>query len=408
MMGSASATGDRSGLVDLPGVALAAFLSVGLFKGDPRLQALPVDATLLMALGVAGLVFLSLLRSGFRFPKNVGWMALLVALFAIPLPWTDLHPYAMEKTTRFFTLTLLAGVAPFLLMRERGAIARFFNALCLISAVLSVDAGLQLLQGAEGVSRLSAFGSNPIAFGRAMGAIFLWCSMLGIEGRLHAGAAALGIGVSGVLLVASGSRGPLLTAVGCLALAGLLYYRQDRRLQLRLALAGAAVAVALSVAWMLAPRGSEQRIEELAQGQLGSSELTRLDAYERSLRLIAVHPEGVGWGGFASLVDQLGIGGADRQYPHNMVIEVLLEGGWVAGGYLIALFAACGLRIARLPSTYENRGLLVFFLFYLLNAMVTGDLNDNRHLFALMAMGLQAGWEHAEAQGGAHDIGAPG
>lgn len=400
--------GDRSGFVDLRGMVLAAYLSVGVFKSDPRLQWLPVDATLLLALAVAGLTFLDLLQSGFRFHRNVGWVLLLFAVFAIPVPWTEFHAYGWEKVSRFFTLTLIASVAPFVMLQRPGAIYRFLNALCLFSVVMGIDASLQLLQGSGDVTRLSAFGANPIAFGRAMGGVLLWCAALGVEGRLRGDLAVGAVVAAGVLLVASGSRGPLLAALAALAVAGPLFYWRSSRVMARFGLAAAAVSVALFLALAVAPETSGNRIGRLAQGTLGASELTRLDAYTRSLRLIAVHPEGIGWGGFAHRVDQLGTAGADRQYPHNLILEVFLEGGWLAGLYLTLLLAGVGLRTAHLRPTSEHHGLFLFFLYFLINTMVSGDLNDNRHLFALMAMGLKAGWEHERAQGGAHHVGAQG
>jgi len=389
-------------------MVLAAYLSVGVFKADPRLQWLPVDATVLLALVVAGLTFVDLLQSGFRFHRNLGWMLLLFAVFAIPVPWTEFHAYGWEKVSRFFTLTLIAAVAPFALLQRPGAVYRFFNALCLFSVVMGVDAALQLLQGSGDVTRLSAFGANPISFGRAMGCVLLWCAALGVEGRLRGDLAVGGVAASGVLLVASGSRGPLLAALGSLAAAGPLFYWRNARAMMRFGLAAAAVAVVLALALLIAPEDSGNRIGRLARGSLGASELTRLDAYTRSLRLIAVHPEGIGWGGFAHRVDQLGTAGADRQYPHNLLLEAFLEGGWVAGLYLLLLLAGIGVRVARLRSTTEHHGLFLFFLFFLVNSMVSGDLNDNRHLFALMAMGLYAGWEDERTQGGAPHVGAPG
>lgn len=394
-------------LIDVKGLTLAAFLLVGAFKADPRLQWLPVDPTLLLALAVAGLSFLSLVQSGFRFPRSLGWLLLLFVLFALPLLWMEFHPYATEKVSRLFTLTLVATVAPLFLLQGRDEIYRFFNALTLLSLLLGVDAGLQLMKGGDGLNRLSAFGANPISFGRAIGSLFLWCAVLGIEGRLRGVVAASAVAVAGLLLVASGSRGPLLSALGGLALAGMLYYRRDRRMLLRFSLAALMVTVSVTFALASAPETSGERIERFAQGDLGRSELTRVDAYLQSLDLIAAHPAGVGWGGFASRIDQSGLGGYERQYPHNMLLEAYLEGGWLVGSYLLLLLAWSGSRILRLPRAPENHGLFLFFLYFLMNAMVSGDLNDNRLLFALMAMGFQAGWGADEqTQGGPLYIGS--
>lgn len=389
--------------LDLKGLVFAFFLSAGHFKGDPRLSWLPVDLTLLLGLGTAGLMAAAFYRDGFRLPRALFWVLLLFTVLAVPLLWTEWHAYANEKVSRFFTLTLLAAVAPLFLFRTTGDLWRFFGALAIPSLILGYDALKSLLLGGSGAMRLTAFGSNPIAFGRSLGLLFLWVAVLAVERRLKPIIALPLAGAAGLLLVASGSRGPLLGAIACLAAAGVICYRKDPLLLLRLTVAGATAGAVLLAGLQAAPKESGDRITRLTQGELGGSELARIDAYQQSWRLIQEHPEGLGWGSFANQVDQSGNGGADRQYPHNLMLEVLLEGGWISGLAVLLMMLAALRRMAALPPATETRNLLVIFLFFLVNAQVSGDLNDNRLLFALAATGLQTGWERLE--GGAPDLG---
>lgn len=379
--------------LDLKGLLFAAFLMGGEFKGDPRLSWVPVDLTLLLGGALALLVLWTVVRRNrFRFRPETAWVLALFSIFLVPVLWTDLHPYAVEKVSRFFTLTLLAAVAPLVLFRSLADVTRFINGLVLLGVVQGSDALTGLLQGASH-ARLSGFGANPIAFGRSVGLIFIWTALQGIEGRWNGLAALAGVGLSALLLIASGSRGPLFSAVGLICLAGIIYYRRRRPAARRFALAALVVALALPYGLASAPQQSGQRIEKLASGSLDTSELTRLDAYDQSLELIGAHPLGIGWGGFASQVDQSGNGGTDRQYPHNLLLEVLLEGGWLCG---LALIGFCWLalrRIARQPASFQARALLLLYGFLLCNAMVSGDLNDNRLLFAFAAIGLRLGWD---------------
>jgi O-antigen ligase len=380
-------------------LVFAAFLQAGQFKGDPRLNWLSVDLTMLLALAVAGLTAWTLLRDGFRFPPQVGWMLLLFSLFTVPVLWTDLHPYGGEKVSRFFTLTLLASVAPLVLFKTKGDLARLWSALALFGLISAYDATRLLANGTDLAGRLSSFGANPIAFGRSVGVVLIWAGVSGVEGRLAALPALGLVGLSSVLLIASGSRGPLLTSVACLVLAGFLFYRSYSKLLVRCGVAAVALALAVQFGMGRAPEQAAGRIASLAGGELGTSEWARLDAYRQSLATIVSHPGGLGWGAFASHMDPSGNGGHDRQYPHNLFLEVLLEGGWVSGLYFMALLGAVLLRLLRLPPALETRALFLLFLFALANAQVSGDLNDNRHLFALAALGLRTRWDQASGDG---------
>lgn len=385
---------------------MAAFLYAGNFKGDPRLNWLPVDLTLALGAAIAALLLWRLLTARFRIPQEAIAVLFLFGLLAIPLPWTEWHPYASEKVTRFFTLTLLAALAPLWLVRSRTALRHLFSSMAALGGLLAISALLTLGQGILSTARLSAFGANPIAFGRAMGQVVLWAALLGVEGRIGPLAGMWTVGITGILLIASGSRGPLLASVGCLVLAGFLFYRRSIGLVVRFALAAGVIFLAVQGGLTTASDESGSRITRFVQGELGPSELTRVDAYRKSGALMLERPLGIGWGGFASEVDQTGQGGHERQYPHNLVLEALLEGGWLPGGALILLAGLSLLRSLRhRPASLELRALFLFLCFALGNAMVSGDLNDNRLLFALMAMGLRTRWDDdGSVQSGAADL----
>jgi F0F1-type ATP synthase membrane subunit a len=84
--------------------------------------------------------------------------------------------------------------------------------------------------------------------------------------------------------------------------------------------------------------------------------------------------------------------GVGRQYPHNLLAETTLESGWLCGATTLVVLAAAlaaGWARARRPG---GRVVFAGTVFYLVNALVSGDLNDNRPLFmfvgsALMSLG---------------------
>jgi O-antigen ligase len=84
--------------------------------------------------------------------------------------------------------------------------------------------------------------------------------------------------------------------------------------------------------------------------------------------------------------------GSPRQFPHNIVLETWLEGGWLAGITLVALLCVALLRLgllSRLRTLRPESGVLAaMFVFLLLNDLVSGELNDSKVLFAVMAIAL--------------------
>jgi O-antigen ligase len=78
----------------------------------------------------------------------------------------------------------------------------------------------------------------------------------------------------------------------------------------------------------------------------------------------------------------------DRQYPHNLLLEVTLEAGWLAGACTLAILAAALGAAWAVSNLLEGRILLAGLGFWIINALVSGDVNDNRPLFTLVSASL--------------------
>jgi hypothetical protein len=102
----------------------------------------------------------------------------------------------------------------------------------------------------------------------------------------------------------------------------------------------------------------------------------------------ALHPGmivfGEGLGSWPVLVHP----GADVQYyPHNMFLEVLFELGVIG---VVLLGAVLGYAAVNLYRDWRAHGgashaiLAVLFIYMMANVMVSGDLNENRYLFAIV------------------------
>ena len=146
----------------------------------------------------------------------------------------------------------------------------------------------------------------------------------------------------------------------------------------------------------LVPASSLERFNLLLHGMEtqmeNSSAGTRLFYWRQSLALFSERPlVGGGTGGFAWFVS-----GTDaREYPHNILLELATETGIVGLTILACLMLLIvqnllsALHVSALIGGF-NRSLLVtlfaILTFELAGAMLSGDLNDGRGLWALFGV----------------------
>jgi O-antigen ligase len=120
----------------------------------------------------------------------------------------------------------------------------------------------------------------------------------------------------------------------------------------------------------------------------GSSANARLVRYSEAYKMFQDSPFfGKGIGSFPVSFSSIDA----RDYPHNIFLELLSELGLL--GLILFLFLLT-VSIGRLIKVSKRDsinkmylGLLAGFLFSFLNALVSGDINDNRILFTFIAIG---------------------
>jgi O-antigen ligase len=109
----------------------------------------------------------------------------------------------------------------------------------------------------------------------------------------------------------------------------------------------------------------------------------RIGYYQSAINAFLNHPLiGVGFGGWVNYHD---MGSLPWQHPHNIVLEVLSETG-VIGGVLAAWFGFNVLKnisYKNLNQSSLHMATTSLLLFGLLNALKSGDLNDNILLFVM-------------------------
>jgi O-antigen ligase len=385
-------------LLMFPEMTLALYLNAGHFKADPRLQPISnlIDLTVALALILmAGVAYRLLLRKGtIIWTKEVSLAIVLSVVVLVGSVYTPAPIYGQEKAIRFISLTLLAFVAPLAVVQSPQELHRFLLGMLGIGLVLAVEG---LLQGGE---RFTAFGSNTLALGYGAGSaslIALFLVLPGLRTSVLKAMTLVTIGLLAVAMIGSGTRGSLLALVVSIAVTFLLSlalgHRRKFVLMSVIAMAGIVVFVFSS---SLVPASSLERFNSLLHGTEieaeNSSAGTRLSYWRQSLALFSEYPlVGSGTGGFAWFVS----GRDTQEYPHNIVLELATETGIVG----LTIFACLmlfivqnllsALHVSALIESF-NRSLLVtlfaILTFELVGAMLSGDLNDGRGLWALFGV----------------------
>ncbi|MDX2004288.1 MAG: O-antigen ligase family protein [Meiothermus sp.] len=249
--------------------------------------------------------------------------------------------------------------------------------------------------------------ASPITMGRAIGlgavlCITMFLTNLRTNSWVVWGYLALGLVLLFTILF-TGSRGPLL-AVGVALLAILLLAQSGAKSKLfsflRLALLGAAIFAAQSFTPVdsLQFRSVNRVFSYLETLGTNSSDLARIRFVEVALNEIQRgNLIGVGTGGFTYLMGSL-----DYQYPHNVLLEVLVEQGLLGLLALLVLFVPTLSRLLSLAIRARGEPYTVYvvglFVYSLTNALASGDIGRNQLLWLAMALVwlVHAGLKQAE------------
>ena len=372
-------------------VVHALAVSSGTFKATAAFAWLPVDPALLASAVVAlALVRDVLVRRGSLLPWG------LAAVLACLVPGALVPVTVGYRSGKLLALvlTVLLVVAALRTLRSSQVVTTWLVALTGFHLVTVVGALLSPDSGAWG--RLTVEGSTTITAGRASGLVLLAALVVALSPVLHrrpllrAGAVALAA-AGGVVLVGAGSRGPFLTAVLTVVVVALLapWPGRSRRTTLVALLAAAGVAVVATSS----SAGARRLTGSLSSASEATS--TRTPLWEAAWRHLHQYPDalvGTGWGGYARVLrpGEFLVGNTTRLYPHDVVLEAFVEGGVVAGLALtVAIVASVTAAVRRLrapDASTVDVVLLALAVFLTGNALVSGDLNDNRLLWVVLAL----------------------
>jgi O-antigen ligase len=362
-------------------VTLSFFFLVGLFKGDPRLSATPVDLTILVGAMVGLAVALRLIfnRQALSLPAEYFLYLPLVCLMVLSLFYTPDFSAGLEKTLRFVFLTGLGIVSPFVLFDSPVKMRRFMITMLGGGVLLAVNS-LFMLGGQERLVSPSGL-NTELGSACAAGLVIIW-------GLLFPGWSFFKrlllypvIGLLAVGLVGSGGRLANASAAICILISILLCKKLFRDALLM----GGLGLLALPFVWI--PDASYEYLSSLAHPPQAMG--TRSGLMELGISLIGEHPLlGVGIQGFRYHSPNP----VTYNFPHNIFLELGSEMGALAAlvflGILIYAFREIVRQLTDPATKHEPLVHTVFLLmiFVFLDSMVSGDINDLRLMWFVLGL----------------------
>ena len=289
-------------------------------------------------------------------------------LIIIPISVIILEKYELKDV--FYTLLILVGVS------------------CLL-ALLALF-GLASSDRVDG--RMAALGGGPIVFARWMGLGLIVLFFMPLKSKKIYKYVILTIFL--ILALASGSRGPILSLLITFSIFILLNFN---RVFVKL------LVSLLFIISVLFISGAGKQISEIGgfdrvfrnvskKGGSKQSTGTRMDLALGSLVLFQHYPLGVGAGNWKSTVNKIR---PDHliplEYPHNLFFEVGNEHGvFVLIILIFTLLFIASMSYKKMLKYREHTTLypvlFYLFIFFFLNSLVSGMINDSRILFVIMSM----------------------
>jgi O-antigen ligase len=386
-------------LVRNPPVLLALFVYLVYFKSEPFLANLPVDISVVLGALMTGVIAVRIsMGRHLRPPAGLVIPVLVIGVaLAVGLLWTPTPGYGSAKVFKFFTSTVIAIAAPFVVFETRRDLLQFLGAtagIALIAAAVTPFYTPQVLTGITAASANEgrfAFGGQifPARLLTTAALILLFApSFTSLRPRWLWPLAAVG-----VLIVALGlgSRGPTVAfAISLVTMTALSATRNPRYLVavLMVALLGIAVFPFISL-----PETASQRLQQAAsEPVVVLNDDVRSELYAEAVTITDEHPlKGIGTGGYS--VFSAVLAKQEILYPHNVFLELSSELGLVIPMFFVAsLIGAFALMLRRAGVTAALRDrqlvllLLALLLLNLLGAQFSGDINDNRSMWLFLAI----------------------
>ncbi|MBT2476107.1 O-antigen ligase family protein, partial [Microbacterium sp. ISL-103] len=344
-----------------------------------------LDLTILLGLVVVVAAAADVVRT--RSLPAALWVAIGAALIMVPGVVGASTEYGVDKARAFFTLTLLAILAATIVLRERRQREAFLRTLAGLGIAVAFLVTVAPASTSELSSVVTLSGTNTISTSQMILAGAIVVVMDAIT-KPRPPAPRILLGLLGAIMIFTalntGSRGPVVSVGISIILALLLAPAFKRRRGRSIFAVAALAAVALFVATRTAGEGLT-RVVSFLSGDQDTSTMARSYFWETAWAYSQKMPTGGGWGFFGTVPEVfLSVAEGGQLYPHNLVLEITLEAGWLSGALFVVLAIASAVRLIFRAHDGVTLTLFVLLVFTFINAMVSGDINDNRLMWTLL------------------------
>jgi len=308
-----------------------------------------------------------------------------------PILWTI---YGVEEYgfLKFFNFVLIAIPLTLIIFEKFDFVdvKNIFILLLSLSFLLLFFAITGLFETPRADGRISILGGGPIIFGRWMGFGVLALFFLPIKRKILFRIFFIALFI--IYCLISGSRGPFTALIICF----LLYlFINFKKIFLRFILFSFALLVVLfstNFSKDISKLGRTDRVflNVSKKGGSNQSTQTRYELLDRSFKMMYSFPIGVGAGNWqvkANKYDATHL--MAHEYPHNLFLEIINEYGILTGILLMIFILKISFTsFAKMMNHRNHNNSLYPFLFFLwvfllINAMISGSLNDSRLLFVV-------------------------
>jgi O-antigen ligase len=319
--------------------------------------------------------------------------AVFAALVTTSYFYTNAPEYGGSKLLRFLLIGTLLFIAPFFLFLNEEDFRRFARLFIGFSALTAI----QLITNLEARSQDAENDITRIGAGWLMGMAILLVIFYPLS-RNRRWQRALLIFLLPLFLVglmASAARGPMV-ALSVAVLIGVATLLKEGKLRVATALFLLLILViGIGGAFLVLRQfdlgkytAKAGELEALfTQGSSSGSAGKRVNFYVATLAALPNQPLiGTGIGSWSTFY----FGNDQRNYPHNLLLEIAFEEGLIGLIAFLALLALVGVAILRMLKASRSHflvlGLLV--LYCVIISLFSGDLDDNRLLWLWIGVAL--------------------
>jgi len=391
-------------LLQYPEITFGALMVIGTFKGAQELSAVPLDLTIVLLLTLMPALAYRFWSKGMvPLPWELSLYLPIIFMMILSLTYTPSLAGGLDKTARFIVINGISILGPFVILTSPARMKRFF--LTLLAAGLAVS--LMSFKGLGGSERLAAPGGDTIQLGHdaALGILIVWFGLVPGQ-KIYVRTFWYGIiGVLGVAMVGSGSRGPFIGLVVGILVS--IWFRRRigfRVGQLVFDFGILTLAATLLLSAVGIPKASFRYLSQLTNVSNTSAFLGgRAELVRVGLRMTMEHPIlGIGVDGFPHVWTDVG------NWPHSIPVELSSELG------LGAALSFCVLQILALKAgakelltadeEWRVAASLVmgFMIMEAISMLNTGSVNDNRQLWVSLSLPLVMQQIRAKGRYGQH------